>query len=98
MTSLFNVEFRLIYLNEILFLDNLAETLSICILKKGKIENFGDVLQHLSRFRSLQMGKFVLKRIASIVGKGKMLVMSIFLFPSCFQKPYFYWLFKLGIV
>ena len=30
-------------------IDNLAKTLSICILKKGKIENFGDVLQHLSR-------------------------------------------------
>ena len=29
--------------------DNLAETLSFCILKKGKIENFGDVLRHLSR-------------------------------------------------
>ena len=30
--------------------DNLAETLSLCILKKGKIENFGYVLQHLSRW------------------------------------------------
>ena len=31
-------------------LDNLAETLSFCILKKGKIENFGHVLQHVSRW------------------------------------------------
>ena len=31
-------------------LDNLAETLLFCILKKGKIENFGDVLQHLFRW------------------------------------------------
>ena len=31
-------------------LDNLAETLLFCILKKGKMENFGDVLQHLSRW------------------------------------------------
>ena len=31
-------------------LDNLAETLSFCILKKGKIENFGYVLQHVSRW------------------------------------------------
>ena len=30
--------------------DNLAETLSFCILKTGKIENFGYVLQHLSRW------------------------------------------------
>ena len=29
-------------------LDNLAKTLSFCILKKGKIENFGHVLQHVS--------------------------------------------------
>ena len=29
-------------------LDNLAENLSFCILKKGKIENFGHVLQHVS--------------------------------------------------
>ena len=31
-------------------LDNLAETLSFCNLKKGKIENFGHVLQHVSRW------------------------------------------------
>ena len=31
-------------------LDNLAETLSFCILKKGNIENFGYVLQHVSRW------------------------------------------------
>ena len=31
-------------------LDNLAKTLSFCILKKGKIENFGHVLQHVSRW------------------------------------------------
>ena len=31
-------------------LDNLAETLSFCILKKRKIENFGYVLQHVSRW------------------------------------------------
>ena len=31
-------------------LDNLAETLSFCILKIGKIENFGDVLHQLSRW------------------------------------------------
>ena len=30
--------------------DNLAETLSFCFLKKGNIENFGYVLQHLSRW------------------------------------------------
>ena len=29
-------------------LDNLAEVLSFCILEKGKIENLGDILQHLS--------------------------------------------------
>ena len=31
-------------------LDNLAETLSLCILKKGNIGNFGYVLQHVSRW------------------------------------------------
>ena len=32
-------------------LDNLAETLSFCILKKGKIENFGYLAEALSPAR-----------------------------------------------
>ena len=32
--------------------DNLAETLSFCILKKGKIENFGYLLQTGDKLRN----------------------------------------------